>query len=282
MSCYILLVALAFNPWGPSGCTAQAPVGANQEDQWYTRTDCKPTWIFHVKAGQVIGCYDSADDTYAVFDQRAGSYGKWSDPPWGKQEQNFGINQQALADRCRNGPCYYINGRQVTRSDVFEAITAGTQLEDDSGKNHLTIIGSKEETKPVLEDLESNVALTGYKGKLLVQVYKPDCWAAARAGFKTDGKPSIYLQAPGGKVLHRQDGYKGPLLLAAAIRKADPNYDPAKDPDLTKPKPATPAKPNDADPIAAPPFPWPAAGCIALLVAAMLFMSRKASQHHGQ
>jgi len=66
-----------------------------------------------------------------------------------------------------------------------------------------------------------------------MQSYLPDHWAVARSGFKVDGQPTIYLQAPDGTVLHRQDDYHdGPEALAQALRRTDPHYDPRKDPDL--------------------------------------------------
>jgi hypothetical protein len=61
-----------------------------------------------------------------------------------------------------------------------------------------------------------------------VQDYAPGNWAV-KDGFFTEGKPTIYLQAPNGKVLHRQDDYSdGAAGLATALRKADPNYSPLK------------------------------------------------------
>ena len=62
-----------------------------------------------------------------------------------------------------------------------------------------------------------------------------DALGGHAAGFVTTGKPTIYVQAPDGKVLHRQDDYQGGAPeLAEAIRRIDPNYDPKKDFDLRK------------------------------------------------
>jgi hypothetical protein len=49
----------------------------------------------------------------------------------------------------------------------------------------------------------------------------------------TSGSPTIYLQAPDGKVLHRQDDYRPGDL--GAIRKAIARYDAKKDPDARRP-----------------------------------------------
>jgi hypothetical protein len=101
----------------------------------------------------------------------------------------------------------------------------------------LTIIGSDDERKAVTDDLNKHPLLSPLASNLLVRDYRPDHWHVARAGFVTAGHPSIYLQATDGKVLHRTAVYEGPEKLAEAIRKADPHYDPSKDPDLNKIKP---------------------------------------------
>jgi hypothetical protein len=65
--------------------------------------------------------------------------------------------------------------------------------------------------------------------------------AITAVGLPHDGKPTLILQAPSpmpdsqgrGVLLHIQhDDSDGPVGLAKAIRKADPSYDPKKDPDL--------------------------------------------------
>jgi hypothetical protein len=71
----------------------------------------------------------------------------------------------------------------------------------------------------------------------LVKEYSPDDWEVSRFGFVTTGSPTIYIQQPDGKVLHRQDDYKGLddlKVVFSKIRVKDPNYDPSKDPDLRK------------------------------------------------
>ena len=49
-------------------------------------------------------------------------------------------------------------------------------------------------------------------------------------GFVTAGTPTVYLQAPDGKVLHRQDNYSPGDFQA--IRKAIDKYDAKRDPDV--------------------------------------------------
>jgi hypothetical protein len=148
---------------------------------------------------------------------------------------NFGLDREHLA-----GPRperYSINGREASKEDVLRLLQA--QVPDDTSKPFLTVIGAPESRRQVLNDLENHPSLAPWKGKLRVQAYNPDDWAVARAGFVTGGNPTVYLQAADGKVLHRQDDYGGGADgLAAALRRADPGYDPAGDPDRRKAAPA--------------------------------------------
>ena len=152
--------------------------------------------------------------------------------------QNFGVESSQLSHG--NSDRYLRNGHQVTRDEALRAIGS---LNDDSKKRRLTIIGPEADRKTVLEDL-SRPPLSELKGQLIVQAYAPDHWHVARMGYKTDGKPTIYLLEPPDQngsagVLHRQDDYAGGApLLAQAIRKAADGYDPAKDPNVNKPAPA--------------------------------------------
>jgi hypothetical protein len=108
-------------------------------------------------------------------------------------------------------------------------------VSDDSGKLHLTIIGTEAERHAVLRDLDAAPELAEFRDRFLIQDYPPDHWAVALCGFYTAGHPTIYLQMPTGKVLHRQDDYNGPKPLADALRRASADYQAGKDPDLRTP-----------------------------------------------
>jgi hypothetical protein len=122
-----------------------------------------------------------------------------------------------------------INGRSVTTQEAIKALEAN--LPDDARHLRVTVIGPDDSRKAVLGDLQTHPSLAAWKGQLVVQEYGPEDWAVKGAGFHAGGTPTIYVQSPGGTVLHRQDGYGGPDELAAALRKLDPNYDAKKDPD---------------------------------------------------
>jgi hypothetical protein len=146
----------------------------------------------------------------------------------GQVEQNFGVDRTKIQPFNR----YTINGREVARELAEQAVAGGTDtIPDDSGKLRLTVIGNDAERKAVLDDLTKNAALASVRDLLVVQDYPPTSWAAQGAGFTTTGHPTIYLQKPDGTVLYHRDDYQqGPEGIVSAVRKADPKYDPSKDP----------------------------------------------------
>lgn len=150
--------------------------------------------------------------------------------------QNFGIDLAGMG-----GPeVFKINGVQVPREAVYEAIQSGGQLTDDSRKLRVTVIGPEADCKRALEAMPAEL-----KGRYLVQSFRPDNFLVARAGFKTDGTPTVYLQDPPdpktgmGYVHWREDAFTADTW--EHVRRADPDHKPANDPGPHQPKPAPPA-----------------------------------------
>jgi hypothetical protein len=121
-------------------------------------------------------------------------------------------------------------------------VTQAVEGERD-GKLHVTIIGSDDERARVVNDIKTDPSFAGLRDTLLVQDYKPGEWPVdPKLGFRA-GKPAIIVQAAkgpgerkGGRVVFRCSDYSiGATGLAEAIRKADPNYRPDKDPTPTTP-----------------------------------------------
>ncbi len=188
-----------------------------------------------LRGGKQIGSYDPARGVWRTL-HGDGTWGpKQSSPPADAPPlpaealavtQNFGVD----ASKMKGEEAYTVNGKKATREQVMQAIESG--IPDDAHRLRLTVIGTEADRKTVLADLDAHPALAGVKDRVLVQAYDPSHWAVAKAGFVTTGKPTVYLQQPDGKVLHRQDVYEGAEKLAEAVRKADPNYKPAADPNL--------------------------------------------------
>jgi hypothetical protein len=111
---------------------------------------------------------------------------------------------------------------------------------DASRKLHVTVIGTDDERKAVLKDFKDHPAFSDIREAFFVQDYAPGEWSVDPAlGFQ-GGAPAIIVQTgkceedpKGGKVVYRVKDYsQGPEALAAAIRKANPSYDPSKDPGI--------------------------------------------------
>jgi hypothetical protein len=145
--------------------------------------------------------------------------------------QNFGIMPDPTQSQDAE-PRYQVNGKQATREQVLQAFEG--QATDQSTKLRLTVIGPRQARQVVLEDLKRTPDLQGVVRDFLLKDYDPSDWEVARSGFYTKGAPTIYVQAPSGKVLHRQDSYTGAEDLAGVLRKANDQYKAEADPNLSK------------------------------------------------
>jgi hypothetical protein len=223
----LLTTALTLGGWGQAAC---GPVGPSDDGyEWRTHpADPGRSYLYH--HGEQIAGYDHTNDVYRPYDARNDTWGPPEMPPWKSIVTNYGIDTAQLNDS--GAERFRLNGIPASREQAWKALAAAP-LPDDAARPRLTVIGDPTTTAPVLDDLAHAPALAAWKDRLLVQRYPPDHWAVAQTGFVTSGHPTIYLQAPDGTVLHRQDDYAdGPAGLAKAIRRADPHYDPRKDPDL--------------------------------------------------
>lgn len=143
-------------------------------------------------------------------------------------DPNYGLDCAKIGETTH----YRLNGRDITRD---EAMRAMDQLPDDRQRLRLTIVGEASIREQVKRDWQAHPALQALKDRVLVQDYPPEHWAVADVGFA----PGLTLQTPPGsdgkaRVIWRMPQYAGPDVLAGAIRKADPLYQPSKDADPSK------------------------------------------------
>ncbi|HEX5273173.1 MAG TPA: hypothetical protein VFW33_21905, partial [Gemmataceae bacterium] len=171
---------------------------------------------------------------------------------------------------------YSLCGNQCSEAEAVRAIA------DDSARNHLTVIGDEAGRKAVLADLASSPSLNAWAQKCRVQSYAPDAWELA-VGFtsRPGPRPTVVVQDPSGRVLLRA-AYSTPAALAGALRRADPSYDPAKDPDGSPP--VKPSSPNVVPPL--PPWATPercagGLGAAGFGAAAYLLLRRRHQQSAG-
>lgn len=174
---------------------------------------------------------------------------------------NFGVDSSKIGKR----PRFTFGEHEISKAEAMRLIEEG--IPDDANKLRLTLIGQEADRKRVLADLEGP-QFNALKNLYVVQAYEPSNPMIQNLGFVVGGRPTIYLQRPDGLVLHRQDEYEGADKLACAIRKADPNYDPNRDPDLTKPKPCPgPLGPGGFDLTRVPVWVW-----VILAIGLLLFL----------
>jgi hypothetical protein len=152
--------------------------------------------------------------------------------------QNFGVDISKLKND-GGEPEYTINGVTVTKKEAYAAMQ-NKSLTDDSKLPWVTAIGSATDCVKVWNALTS----TGLAGKVRYQSYRTEDPIAKsimfNVGFKPEGSPQVVVQKPAGEVTLRQSSWSNPETLVAAVRKADPSYDPNKDPDGKPPMPAPP------------------------------------------
>lgn len=235
---FLLILVSALPQWG----TCTAPVGAPRASlplyhyEWKKDSGDPGRWYLY-KNGQLAGGYDVDGDYFRSYQR--GIWGAKGKPPIAppqaeKEELPTGVEWDKINGKDKDE--YTLSGKKVSKQEAYAAV-AKKELVDDSKLPHLTLIGSEEERKRVLNDL----APSGLLAKVRVQSYGAGDPLLKGMGF-AEGSPAIYLQAPSGKVLLRQASYSpGPLF--AAIRKADPTYDPKKDPDGSAP-PVVPGLPS--------------------------------------
>ncbi len=247
----------AYLQCGPNGCSVVTGKWASPTYQWVPVADHPQVALYKDNVQQ--GNYDYEAKIYRPF-QAPNTWGEPTEPPIAppaaaqketpepeaKQKvtgplpgstinddgvQNFGIMPDPTQSQDAP-PRYQVNGKQATRDQVLQAFEG--QATDQSTKLRLTVIGPRQARQVVLGDLKRTPDLQSVVRDFLLKDYDPNDWEVARSGFYTKGAPTIYVQAPSGKVLHRQDSYTGAEDLAGVLRKANDQYKAEADPNLSK------------------------------------------------
>jgi len=142
-----------------------------------------------------------------------------------KGKKNFGIVEEKVGG---HGERYTLGGQPATRRQIIEALTGGpSSIPDDRSKPSLTFAGGTDAERTAAVNASKQTDLAD---SCLIQDYAADN-ALLKPGFAV---PSTYLQLPDGKVLARIPSI-ATIAQLGAVRKAVPSYEPAKDPDPTKP-----------------------------------------------
>jgi len=229
---------------------ATPPVELGVGYQWRYRAD-DPDRVYLFKAGVQIGGWDDKKKVWRDYDSRSDHWFDPGKPPWQSTNSEFffGVVHEKIPEE----ESYSIGGVKADRTGVRK-LFAGDTLTDDSSKLRLTLIADKEVSERISGDLKSHPALANVAPKFTVQSYQWGDWATEV--FRPDPARRFHLSLQGpanqsgrGIEYHAQTEYTGPedlaVAMAAAIRKADPSYEPNRTPDL-RPKPNVPPAPEPA------------------------------------
>lgn len=103
---------------------------------------------------------------------------------------------------------------------------------------HLTVIGPKDRRDSVMADLNAspgfNELVASMGDSLAVQSYDPADPMISEIKLSDGGNPDVVIQNETGRVKFRSHDYPGSARVISEIRRADPRYDPKKDPDGSK------------------------------------------------
>lgn len=233
--------------------------------------------------GRMVGAYEPWHGQFWYVAGAGAEYSRWAAPPplpppalpadrtRARTVARFPDHGVTLGEPGARRKGFTLCGLTIDRAAAEQLVAKGAALP------RLSVVGDDAFRAAVLRDLAGPLAW--WAARLIVQDYPPDHPLAA--GVKL--QPGITLQPPPGpdgtgKVLFRLRAYPGKEGLAAALRKASPNYDPAKDPDPLAPAP--PAPPPGPAPLAIGGADWrayaPFGVLSALLAAALLLPGRQA------
>jgi hypothetical protein len=245
----LTLPFLAAGGWGPFGCSVERLAVAQVPPSWKFYPD-NPGQAFLIDGqGRTLGGWDFASKVYRPWDGKA--FGKSTqappiEPPIGPgalpfkpsprptaNMENFGLDLDKIGP-CE-AVCYYHRGVPIGREEAWGAVSAGGKLPDDRTKPWLVVIGQEPDRKRYLESFEAKVE-PELRAKLRVCSLAPDDYRLRDTStneplYVTTGTPTVYCQAPDGKVLHRQDAFDPKVDDFQEIRKAV-GYESKKDPDL--------------------------------------------------
>lgn len=286
------VVVLEKGPPAPIPCNAlpgegKAAAWAPPCYEWRYYVDDPGRLYLFAPEGKQVGCYEETPGRFRYLDPDTR---QWSAPcpapfalpamprPDGRTGWRrvfpagvaSGVSLEHLwhrpGPRNPTGPSFALNGKQIDRATAEALVSRyATAL-------RLTVVGDAAMREQVRSDLATAPQLAPWRGKLCVQDYDPANPLARDMGLV----PGLTLQLPPGpdgrgKVLHRQTSYTGPAKLAEALRRADPTYQPAKDPDLTQPPPAPPVPAPAPQPVVMPMTPdFPAGAVVGSLGTALL------------
>lgn len=144
----------------------------------------------------------------------------------------LGLGQfQGVEPQRVNGHGYSLNGHPVPPRYAQDASKA-------AGRPQVTVIGTDRERDAIENDWKNDPRFKQFHDTTWFKGFKPDDWQVKDTGF-VPGHPSVIFQRPDGEEVFRDPIYGGPIVFEAALRKIQPDYDPAKTPQSTGTTPSS-------------------------------------------
>lgn len=292
------LAVLIFAPlalkaqWGPSS----GPVGpmASPAIQRATVYEWKASHlpsdegrVLLFKNGSYVGTWDAFEEYYRAYDPKSETWGprEFEPPiplpghanrriepigqplePW----QLSGVDKSKVNGKDHES--FTISGKRVHRLEALHALAGN--LEDDSGKMWLILIGEKTARDKALADMKADPKMQSLLAQVRIVSQPPSYnqffYRETGEPMYPPGNPTVYLGKPDGEEIFVSTQF-GPAEMEA-LRKKDPTLpklpDPKKPDDSKKPdvQPANPSAPTN----------WTLIGLGAILVALItgLFLKR--------
>jgi hypothetical protein len=160
------------------------------------------------------------------------------DLPKEEPVENFGMDWRG--DRLTH---VTTNGVEITPKQAIQMI--GSKIPDDTNKFRMVAIGDPATLAAVRTEWAK--VEPAVRDRVLTWFVGPEDWSLRdtttnQTRFFATANPTIYLLAPDGESLHRQDGFTGAEDVEA-IRRGIKAYDAKKDKDLRRPSPPDEKKP---------------------------------------
>jgi hypothetical protein len=240
---------------------------------WYAEEGCYRAWHGGDSWGDKIGEAPVQVPAHVIA-MKAKIIEKKAEPDVFGQSapKDFGVNWPKIS---KDSKITLPSGEEISVERAIQMIEQN-KIPDDSKKFRLVIIGSDVDRKRVTDawpTVEANL-----RDRFALWSVPPDHWSlkdlvSGELLYKVGGTPTIYCQAPDGKVLHRQDEFVG-MPDFEAVRKAVKGYDASKDPDLRKPDPKKVDPKKPVEPNETPTSPMPLVLIGGGIVAAYLLKNR--------
>lgn len=202
------------------GLLIALPALGSASPAWFAY-ESRPGFLFLYEGDRLIGQYDLASHVYRPLVNRVPQ--DPCEPPVPPPHAG-----RSLPDETTN---YGVLSGQVIPGYRSGGVQAGDGVLNDGSNVRLTIFAPLDRGGQIQSEIAALPEFQAVASRLTVQVIPPDHWAA-RCGFQTSpAHPTIYIQNPDGRVLHRQDDWTGAPALFAALRRVRPDYQPTNDPD---------------------------------------------------